>query len=175
MVKNLLAMQETQVWSLFWVRKIPWRKEWQPTPVFLPGEFYGQRSLVGYSPRGHKRVRHDWATNTFTFTDTTPPTLHLYSVTLDVCLSCVLSCFSCVCLFATLWTVACQASLSMGSPRQEYWSVLLCPPPGDLADPEIKPDSLALLAVSCIQWDSLRTDLPGKLSIMLLLCLFMLK
>ena len=33
-----------------WVRKIPWRKEWQPTPVFLPGEFHGQRSLLGYSP-----------------------------------------------------------------------------------------------------------------------------
>ena len=37
-----------------WVGKIPWRKEWQPTPVFLPGESHGQRSLVGYSPWGHK-------------------------------------------------------------------------------------------------------------------------
>ena len=37
-----------------WVGKIPWRREWQPTPVFLPGEFRGQRSLVGYSPWGHK-------------------------------------------------------------------------------------------------------------------------
>ena len=33
-----------------WVGKIPWRRKWQPTPVFLPREFYGQRSLVGYSP-----------------------------------------------------------------------------------------------------------------------------
>ena len=33
-----------------WVRTIPWRKKWQPTPVFLPGEFHGQRSLAGYSP-----------------------------------------------------------------------------------------------------------------------------
>jgi len=32
-----------------WVRKIPWRRAWQPTPVFLPGESHGQRSLVGYS------------------------------------------------------------------------------------------------------------------------------
>ena len=32
-----------------WFGKIPWRKEWQPTPVFLPGEFHGQRSLAGYS------------------------------------------------------------------------------------------------------------------------------
>ena len=37
-----------------WVRKIPWRREWQPTPVFLPGECHGQRSLVGYSPWGCK-------------------------------------------------------------------------------------------------------------------------
>ena len=36
------------------VRKIPWRRAWQPTPVFLPGESHGQRSLVGYSPWGHK-------------------------------------------------------------------------------------------------------------------------
>ena len=34
--------------------KIPWRREWQPTPVFLPRKSYGQRSLVGYSPQGHK-------------------------------------------------------------------------------------------------------------------------
>ena len=54
MVKNLAAMQETWVWSL--VRKIPWRREWPPTPVFLPGESHGQRSLAGYSPWGHKEL-----------------------------------------------------------------------------------------------------------------------
>ena len=37
-----------------WVGKIPWRKAWQPTPLFLPGEYHGQRSLVGYSPWGRK-------------------------------------------------------------------------------------------------------------------------
>ena len=37
-----------------WVRKMPWRRKWQPTPVFLPGEFRGQRSLAGYSPLAHK-------------------------------------------------------------------------------------------------------------------------
>ena len=46
-VKNLRAMQETQVQSLG--QPDPWRREWQPTPVFLPGEFYGQRSLAGYN------------------------------------------------------------------------------------------------------------------------------
>ena len=37
-----------------WVRKIPWRRKWQPTPVFLPGESHEQRSLAGYSPWGRK-------------------------------------------------------------------------------------------------------------------------
>ena len=37
-----------------WVRKIPWKRKWQPTSVFLPGESHGQRSLVVYSPWGHK-------------------------------------------------------------------------------------------------------------------------
>ena len=52
MVKNLPALQETWVRSL--VGKIPWKREWQPTPVFLLGEVHGQRSLVGYSPWDHK-------------------------------------------------------------------------------------------------------------------------
>ena len=37
-----------------WVRKIPWRRKWQPTPVFSPGKSHGQKSLVGYSLQGHK-------------------------------------------------------------------------------------------------------------------------
>ena len=41
-----------------WVRKIPWRRKWQPTPVFLPGKSHGQRSLEGYSPLGLQRVGH---------------------------------------------------------------------------------------------------------------------
>ena len=53
-VKNLPAMQETWVQSR--VGKILWRREWVLTPVFLPGEFHGQRSLVGYSPRGCKEL-----------------------------------------------------------------------------------------------------------------------
>ena len=39
-----------------WVGNIPWRRKWQLTPVFLPGESHGRRSLVGYSPRGHKEL-----------------------------------------------------------------------------------------------------------------------
>ena len=45
-----------------WVRKIPWRRAWQPTPVFLPGESHGQRSLAGYiQSMGLQRVRSDLA------------------------------------------------------------------------------------------------------------------
>ena len=55
---------------------------------------------------------------------------------------CVPNCFSRVWLFVTLWTTACQNPLSMGFFRQEYWSGLPCPPPGDLPDPGIEPVSL---------------------------------
>ena len=53
----------------------------------------------------------------------------------------MLSRFSCIQLFDTLWTVAHQAPLSMGFSRQECWSGLPCPPPGDLPDPGIEPMS----------------------------------
>ena len=59
----------------------------------------------------------------------------------------MLTFFSRVWLFATLWTVAHQAPLSMSFSRQEYWSRLPCPSPGDLPDPGIKPASLY---ISCI-------------------------
>ena len=55
---------------------------------------------------------------------------------------CMLSCFSHVWFFVTLWTVACQAPLSMGFSRRESWSGLPFPPPGDLPNPGIKPKSL---------------------------------
>ena len=51
-----------------WVRKIPWRRKWQPAPVFLTGKSHGQRSLKGYSPWGNKRVGHDLATKIITVT-----------------------------------------------------------------------------------------------------------
>ena len=51
-----------------WVGKIPWRRKWQPTPVFLPGESHGLRSLVGYSPWGCKSQTRlsDYTTTTTT-------------------------------------------------------------------------------------------------------------
>ena len=57
-------------------------------------------------------------------------------------INCLLSCFSCLGLFAALWTVAHQAPLCMGFSRQEYWSGLSCPPPGDLPNPGIELPSL---------------------------------
>ena len=53
MVKHLPAMRESPGFNP-WVRKIPWRRKWQPTQVLLPGKFHGWRSLVGYSPWGCK-------------------------------------------------------------------------------------------------------------------------
>ena len=60
-------------------------------------------------------------------------------------------------LFATLWTIAYQAPSSMGFSRQEHWSGLPFPSPGDLPDPEVKPESLALQA------DAITSEPPGKL------------
>ena len=62
MVKNVPAMQESEFDP--WVRKVPWRREWQPILVFLLRKSLGERNLVGYSPGGC-RVRHDWVTNNF--------------------------------------------------------------------------------------------------------------
>ena len=73
--------------------------------------------------------------------------------------ACMLSRFSRVWHFAILWTVACQAPLSMGFSRQEYWSGLPCPPPGDLPDPGISLTSPASLA---LQTDSLPLSHQGS-------------
>ena len=80
---------------------------------------------------------------------------------------CILSCFSHVCLFATLWTVACQAPLSMGFSRQEFWSGLLCSPPGDLPNPGIDSHLLCLL-----HWlvGSLPLAPPGKPHVCVCVC-----
>ena len=51
-----------------WIRKIPWSRKWQPTPVFWPGEFHRQRSLVGYILWGHKELGTTEEVNTHTHT-----------------------------------------------------------------------------------------------------------
>ena len=89
--------------------------------------------------------------------------IHIYSIIILLnililfCMhACILSQFSCVQVFVTPWTVARQAPLSMEFSRQEYWSGLSFPSPGDLPDPGIKPGSPALQA------DYLPTELWGK-------------
>ena len=63
MVKNLPAMQETRVLSLG--REDPWRRKWQSTLVFLPGEFHGQKSLAGYNLWSHRVGQDSEHTHTF--------------------------------------------------------------------------------------------------------------
>ena len=76
----------------------------------------------------------------------------------SICHACMLSHFSNVWLWATLWTTACQAPLSTGFSRREYWSGLPFPP-GDLSNPWIKPTSLMSPALA---GDSLSLVPPGK-------------
>ena len=70
MIKNLPAIVE-DIRDGFHplVGKIPWRRKWQPTPVFLPGESHGQRNLVGYSPWGHEELDMTKGTETRTGTN----------------------------------------------------------------------------------------------------------
>ena len=152
-----------------WVEKTPWRRKWQPTPVFSSGEFHGQSSLAGCNPEGRKESdmtewlsTHAWAFSIarqckvlcgifFNF-----PVLALRThnwerrplfciLKLEMITSvwganhlskrlvesyhfssvCARSHFSHVWLFATPWSVAFQAPLSMKFSRQEYWSGLL--------------------------------------------------
>ena len=65
LVKNLPAMQEITCNagdrdSIPGIRKMTWKMNWRPTPVFLPGKFHGQRSLVGYSPWSRKVKTHNF-------------------------------------------------------------------------------------------------------------------
>ena len=110
-----------------WVRKIPWRRKWQPSSVLLLGKSHGQRSLAGYSPRGHKRVGHDWATKTNNRHKATFVRLCAHNH---------------VWRFATPWTVAHQAALSMKFSKQEHRSGLPFPSAADLLHPGIEPVSL---------------------------------
>ena len=76
-----------------------------------------------------------------------------------IAIECMLNCFNHVLLFATLWIVAHQALPSIVFSRQEYWSELLRPPPGNLSDLGIKPISSASLA---LQLDSLLLSHWGR-------------
>ena len=110
-----------------WVGKIPWRRAWQPTPVFLPGESHGQRSLVGYSPAATAK-------------------------SLQSCLT-----------LCDPTDVAHQAHLSVGFSRQEYWSGLPCPSPGNLPDPGIEPTPAlkGVFFTTNVTWEAVSCDKPS--------------
>ena len=133
----LLPMQDTRVQSLGW--KDPLEEE-MPTHSSIPAWKIPLAEEPGrlYS-KGSKRVRHNW----------TCMTMKKSKVTSIFWFSSVQS-LSRVRLFATPWTVACQAPLSMGFSRQEYWSGLAFPSPGDLPDPGIGSGSPALQADSLL-------------------------
>ena len=113
-----------------------WRKKWQPTQVFLPGESQGQGSLVGCRLWG------------LTESETTGATWQQQQQ----------QSLSHVWLFATPWTAACQTPLSIRTYRQEYWNGLPCTPPGDFPYPWIEPRSPTLQA------DSLSSEPLGNLT-----------
>ena len=99
-----------------WVRKIPCRRKWQSTPVFLPGEYHGQRSLVGYILWGYKELgTTEWLTQ------------------LQLGLQ----------WFLVTFTEGCQRKIrkwkwkSMEFSRSEYWSGQPFPSPRDLPNPGI--------------------------------------
>ena len=119
-----------------WVRKIPWRTAWQPSPAFLPGEFHRQRIVhrVTKSQTQQRLVCH--VVSTMSSDD--PRGNSKDDMAFQSCSTLgqvhMLSHFSHARLFAAPWTVAHQAPLSMGFSRQDYWSGLPCPPPRDLPE-----------------------------------------
>ena len=136
-VKNPPAMWET------WVGKFPWRRAWQLTPVFLPGESLWTEEPGGLQSIGLQRVQHDWVT-----TYSTAQELSRFSSGL------LLWCFK-----VKLKVLVTQAPLSLEFSRQEYWNGLPFPSPGDLLNPGMKPVSPALQA------DFLPTELVQERSI----------
>ena len=127
-----------------WVGQIPCRREWLPTPVFLPGESHGQKSLTGYSPWGRKdsdmterralSLSVLLADSLSRFDGTRHQAgdtqLHANRSLVGVVLGGLVA-KSCLTLAAP-WTIACQAPLSIKFSWQEYWTGLPFPPPGDL-------------------------------------------
>ena len=110
-VKKPPANVETWVWSLG--GEDPWRRKQQPTTVFLPEKSQGQRSLVDYSPWGHKKSDMTTASRFSNSSHPAPsPLLSIWNI-----LHATPSCFSHVQLYATLWTAAHQAPLSTGFSR----------------------------------------------------------
>ena len=162
--KEFVVMHETQVWSMGW--EDTWRGEENGYPLQFSCLVNSMDRGARQAPvMGSKRVRHDWVTNTFfslsrvillampwTKLMTGARGLANYIIQFLCCVSCSVMSYS----LGPPWTVACHSPLPMGFSRQEYWSGLPCPSPGDLPNPGIEPRSLSL------QEDSLPFELLGK-------------
>ena len=116
----------------------------------------------------------------YTWTGSHDPNLEQI-VSVYVYIHSMLRCFTCVQLFVILWIETCQAPLSMGFSRQEYWSGLPCPPPWALPDPTIEPVSLTFSELAgrffytSATWDTLYTYIYNYFSFdpgLLFICLF---
>ena len=146
-VKNLPAKAGDVRHGFYpWVRKIPWRA-WQPTPVFLSGESHEWRSLVGYSPFRTKITSLPSCTGSSTAGTRT--NIETESLLLSTPHENYLpACVPVQWFFATLWTVAPQAPMSMGFPGKNT-AVVPFATPGDLTRPETRlkcPECVALQA-----------------------------
>ena len=162
-----------------WVGKIPWRRKQLLTPVFLPGEFHGQRELAGYNSWGLQRVRHNWLTCTYppfnqpklVFSkDMMPPIKFGPNWQPEEKMGEQHCCFrspnsgviagvqslSHVRLFATPWTVACQSSLSITNSQSLpiLMSIESVMPSNHLLLPSIFPSIRVFSNESalCIRW-----------------------
>ena len=134
--------------------RCPWRRAWQPTPVFLPGESLGQRSLAGCSPWARKEsdmmerltlhfLPHLTRVRILACfcKDASPiaqPHLRTSFCPASVCVRLLQSCLT----LCNSMNCSLSGPLSMGFSRQEYWSGLPFPSPGDRPHPGIKPASL---------------------------------
>ena len=121
-----------------WIRKIPWRRKWQPTPVFLPGESHGWRSVVGYSPWGRKE------------SDTTER-LHFHTFFIHSSVSVHLGCSN---VLAIIYSAVYLFEL--------WFSQGICPVVGLLGH-AVKVKSESEVAQSCLTLsDPLECSLPGS-------------
>ena len=131
-VKNLPA-NAGDLGSIPELERLPWRRKWQLTPVFLPGEFHEQRSLADVSQWGQKWGRHNLVTQkqqvipqlTWLLLSRHCIQIHSHSEVLSVrnitfLKKLLLLLFWLCCTY--FWTIAHRTPLSMGFPRQEYWS-----------------------------------------------------
>ena len=112
-----------------------WRRKWQPTPVFLPGESQGLGKPGGQPSMGSHRVGHDWSDLAAAAGGGKLGDEQSWIDVSEVKL------FNRVLYFEIPWTMAYQAPMSMEFSRQEYWSGLPFPSPGDLPDLGSNPGS----------------------------------